>query len=195
MEVHAHSHTERKKWTHYLWEFLMLFLAVFSGFLAENQREHMIEHQREKKYIVSLIEDLNTDISRISEYIRYREAKVKNADTLIHLLISREYIHAGSEIYFLFIQSMRGWAFIPANGTMQQLKNSGGLRLIRKQDVVDSINTYDGRVASQQFQDGVEQNFLNKLRDLTGDVFDAGVFWKLIIRLQIKRFVLQVTQN
>jgi hypothetical protein len=22
MEVHAHSHTERKKWTHYLWEFL-----------------------------------------------------------------------------------------------------------------------------------------------------------------------------
>jgi hypothetical protein len=29
MEVHAHAHTARKKWTHYLWEFLMLFLAVF----------------------------------------------------------------------------------------------------------------------------------------------------------------------
>ena len=29
MEVHAHSHTARKKWTHYFWEFLMLFLAVF----------------------------------------------------------------------------------------------------------------------------------------------------------------------
>jgi hypothetical protein len=28
MEVHAHTHTERKKWTHYFWEFLMLFLAV-----------------------------------------------------------------------------------------------------------------------------------------------------------------------
>ena len=26
MEVHAH--TPRKKWTHYFWEFLMLFLAV-----------------------------------------------------------------------------------------------------------------------------------------------------------------------
>jgi len=43
MEVHAHTHTARKKWTHYFWEFLMLFLAVFCGFLAENQREHMIE--------------------------------------------------------------------------------------------------------------------------------------------------------
>ena len=29
MEVHAHTHTERKKWTHYFWESLMLFLAVF----------------------------------------------------------------------------------------------------------------------------------------------------------------------
>ena len=50
MEVHAHTHTPRKKWTHYFWEFLMLFLAVFCGFLAENQREHFIEHRREKEY-------------------------------------------------------------------------------------------------------------------------------------------------
>ena len=28
MEVHAHTHTARKKWTHYFWKFLMLFLAV-----------------------------------------------------------------------------------------------------------------------------------------------------------------------
>ena len=48
MEVHAHTHTARKKWTNYFWEFLMLFLAVFCGFLAENQREHMIEHRKEQ---------------------------------------------------------------------------------------------------------------------------------------------------
>ena len=48
MEVHHHSHTACKKIAHYIWEFLMLFLAVFCGFLAENQREHMIEHRREK---------------------------------------------------------------------------------------------------------------------------------------------------
>ena len=47
MEVHTHTHTPRKKWTHYFWEFIMLFLAVFCGFLAENQREHYIEQQRE----------------------------------------------------------------------------------------------------------------------------------------------------
>jgi hypothetical protein len=55
MEVHHHSHlasgethTSRKKWTHYFWEFLMLFLAVFCGFLAEYQLEHKIERDKEK---------------------------------------------------------------------------------------------------------------------------------------------------
>lgn len=40
MEVHHHAHHEGKKsWKSYFWEFLMLFLAVFSGFLAEKKRK------------------------------------------------------------------------------------------------------------------------------------------------------------
>ena len=55
MEVHAHTHTSRKKWTHYFWEFLMLFLAVFCGFLAENFREHQIEDKRTIRYAKQFI--------------------------------------------------------------------------------------------------------------------------------------------
>ena len=38
MEVHKHPHhvTHKKKWGEYLLEFVMLFLAVFLGFVAEN---------------------------------------------------------------------------------------------------------------------------------------------------------------
>ena len=49
MEVHPHPHTPsppagraEKKGTHYLWEFLMLFPAVFCGFLAENFQKQLI---------------------------------------------------------------------------------------------------------------------------------------------------------
>ena len=64
MEVHHHAHHEGKKnWKSYFWEFLMLFLAVFCGFLAENQREHIVEHQREKEYMKSMLEDLKHDTS------------------------------------------------------------------------------------------------------------------------------------
>ena len=41
MEVHHHPHVRHsKRWKDYLFEFLMLFLAVSAGFFVENQREH-----------------------------------------------------------------------------------------------------------------------------------------------------------
>lgn len=35
MEVQHHAHTARKKWAHYFRAFLILFLAVFCSFRAE----------------------------------------------------------------------------------------------------------------------------------------------------------------
>jgi hypothetical protein len=51
MEVHHHTSHAGKKWTHYLWEFLMLFLAVSAGFFVENMREHIAENKRERQFI------------------------------------------------------------------------------------------------------------------------------------------------
>ena len=47
MEVHHHAHHEGKKnWKSYAWEFLMLFFAVFFGFLAQNFLEHRLENEK-----------------------------------------------------------------------------------------------------------------------------------------------------
>src|SRR6476660_4136174 len=100
MEVHAHSHTARKKWTHYLWEFLMLFLAVFCGFLAENQREHMVEHQREKQYMKSMLFDLNADTAQISSLLTFRIQRIMQLDTLMMLLKSPQLKENTSIFYF-----------------------------------------------------------------------------------------------
>ena len=57
--MHTPTHQEKnarlteRAGTHYLREFLMLFLAVFCGILAEYQLEHTIEKDREKQYIRS----------------------------------------------------------------------------------------------------------------------------------------------
>src|SRR5687767_6086293 len=65
MEVHQHTHTPRKRWTHYFWEFFILFLAVIAGFLVENQREHYIEHKRAKVLAASLYSDFKNDITSL----------------------------------------------------------------------------------------------------------------------------------
>ena len=149
MEVHHHSHPAnswsgtRKKWTHYFWEFLMLFLAVFCGFLAENQREHMIENQREKKYIRSLYEDLKRDSAALNNEIDYRSGLDQAARSLITDLDTAAKIKYTDSVYWHANHLSANPVFKYSNATIEQLKNSGLLRLIRKKEVVDTIIDYD----------------------------------------------------
>jgi hypothetical protein len=146
MEVHAHTHTPRKKWTHYFWEFLMLFLAVFCGFLAENQREHMIEHQREKEYIKSLVEDLKQDTAQLKKIISSFDEKLLFKDSLLQELGDPGVFKNSSRAYYFFEMSRHFPDFIYTDRTIQQLKNSGGMRLLRNKAVSDSIVDYDSKV-------------------------------------------------
>ena len=85
MEVHHHSHTARKKWTHYFWEFLMLFLAVFCGFFAEYQLEHKIERDREKQFIRSLFYDIKADTASFHRILLARNKREKSQDSILLL--------------------------------------------------------------------------------------------------------------
>src|SRR5712671_281137 len=104
MEVHHHSHPDnhrnnKRKWTHSLWEFLMIFFAVFAGFLAENQREHLVEHKREEVYIHSIGEDLMQDISQLDSIIRIRKQMNEIMDSLLYLLNYTDPKQHGNDIY------------------------------------------------------------------------------------------------
>lgn len=143
MEVHHHSHTARKKWIHYFWEFLMLFLAVFCGFLAEYQLEHKIEKEKGKQYIKSFVEDLKVDTARFSRTLSsYQKLESKLVslyscyDSIIHNLSP-----AGC-LKNIFDATNGFPDLIYTDRTLEQLKNAGGLRLLEKQDA-DSIIRYD----------------------------------------------------
>src|SRR5574339_383292 len=86
MEVHHHTHTPRKKWTHYFWEFLMLFLAITLGFFVENKREHYIEQLRAKEFARSLVSDIARDTANITYIISRIKTQIKNTDSLVSYL-------------------------------------------------------------------------------------------------------------
>ena len=144
MEVHAHSHTERKKFTHYLWEFLMLFLAVFCGFLAENQREHMVEHQREKQYMVALLSDLSADTATLDSGIPLKLRRIGAIDSVF--LFFNEHPNAktiSGQLFRTIRRTNFDARFIRNVITINQLKNAGGMRLVRNKQIADSISFYD----------------------------------------------------
>jgi len=143
MEVHTHTHSERKKITHYLWEFLMLFLAVFCGFLAENQRDHYIERQREKIYISGFLTDLSSDTIIFSRFIANSTANELRIDSLILLMKEYQQRDPTEELYYLARTLFGKIDRLQYNSrTYTQLKSSGGLRLIHNTRVLDSISGY-----------------------------------------------------
>ena len=183
MEVHAHTHTPRKKWTHYFWEFLMLFLAVFCGFLAENQREHMVEHNREKIFMKSMVSDLRSDTAMMNKMSEIFSMVVKHIDSLIPLMqddmLPRE---KAEKIYYHSVYLNYFYKWIYTDRTINQLKNSGSFRLVRNKIVSDMIMEYDGFM----------RNFVGEMQDMyilpqwrtlneTGtDIFKASVFRKFL---------------
>ena len=142
MEVHSHTHTERKKFTHYLWEFLMLFLAVFCGFLAELQRAPG-QRQRERQYMMTMLEDLESDIALLAECVAFWDNINNDIDSVsdaIQFPVNRTDF---TKAYRHLSNALNYYGFNYNERTIAQLKNSGGFRLIRQREVANKITLYD----------------------------------------------------
>jgi hypothetical protein len=144
MEVHAHTHTPRKKWTHYFWEFFMLFIAVTLGFLVENQREHYVEKTRAKEYAKLLSDDLTSDIAEFNRAERVLNKIITAGDSLAGILNETDVKKIpGGKIYYYEYWSGWRWTVISRDATLQQLKNSGSLRYLHNTSLVHKILDYE----------------------------------------------------
>jgi hypothetical protein len=150
MEVHHHPdlHHNRKKFREYLLEFVMIFLAVSLGFIAESLRENIGDKEKERQYIVSLINDLKVDTSNMTQAI---DSNMKKMDSMTAMTsLSRKSLADKEVRKSLYMYTSlwvgRYYMFGSQDATMMQLKNGGGLRLIRRDHVADSIALYDNEI-------------------------------------------------
>ena len=122
----------------------MLFFAVFCGFLAEYQLEHKIEKEKGMQYIRSFYEDLKTDTADLSECIKIYELKQsvfkKRYECFDSMPIQ---LKSFNPCIVDFVNQASAFPdLVTEDRTMLQLKNAGGLRLLKKADA-DSILAYD----------------------------------------------------
>jgi hypothetical protein len=166
MEVHHHAHAHGKKnWKDYFWEFIMLFLAVFCGFLAEYYLEHRIEKERGNQFIESFYEDLKTDTARISLNTNFDEGKIQALSNLSNCF---DTVSANMTNTSCLLEVIRASAvnrpFMRTDRTLKQLANAGGFRLLKKDDA-DSILSYDKDFNNfQDFQGTVFQGAQDNVR-------------------------------
>ena len=167
----------KKTVTSYFLEFLMLFLAISLGFVAENYREQLVEEQNELHYMRSFLHDLHSDTLSLSNSLPYLEQRVASMDSLFR------YFKANPDVEKVPVSVLRhikraSWARLGRRNTttISQLKNAGGLRLIKNIEVADSIAVYDHRwtrIEASYDRYSKNQNDIHTLEEQMLNAFDG----------------------
>jgi hypothetical protein len=108
-------------------------------------------------------------------------------DSLIYLLGQRNISINGNSIYYLGRVISPPISFFPNDRTIQQLKNSGGLRLIRNMEISNSIMAYDRKMRQSVFELGDEQQVRSEYRTKANNIFDGEIFHLMMMSKEIVR--------
>lgn len=166
----------------------MLFLAITLGFFVENQREHFIEHRREKTYIHSVTEDLRLDLYQLDSIIRTRRQMDKVMDSLLYLINYSDPKQHGNEIYYFARWIPRTYRFYSNDRTLAQLKNAGSWRLIRNRKVSEGLAAYDNLLRNiAVYIEQREESLVLIWYQSVNKLFDNKVFESMVNGLSFNR--------
>ncbi|HYJ65780.1 MAG TPA: hypothetical protein VEV62_18690, partial [Parafilimonas sp.] len=178
MEVHKHPHhiMHKKKWTEYLLEFFMLFLAVFLGFIAENIRETNVEHEREKEYAAELYKELHADSVAFTKKISARLGKERDCDYLYSYVkdssltdLPKKFYSAYTKVFYL----INSFTFEPKDGVLSQLKSSGSLRYFKDPELQKLFGDISVAINNVRYRNEQEyQFFANPIKPFMLEHYD-----------------------
>ena len=126
----------------------MLFLAVFCGFLAENQREHIIENQRAKVYAANLYEELKMDTASLNSTIESNKSVIAKLDSFCLFSTEKEKRSITNGMLYYYSEYTTSVEFFASNNTtIEQLKGSGNLRTMPNH-IAQKISSYSKKLST-----------------------------------------------
>jgi|GEM_PF-1322178 len=128
----------------YVYEGLMIFFAVSLGFIAENIRDTVAERNKERVLMESVVTNLKIDTAALNIVIEGNIKKNRVFDSLI--VLANQNLNdtlIRKQFYEFFIAGTYMSLFLPSDAALVQIKTDGGLGLISKKGVADSILNYD----------------------------------------------------
>jgi hypothetical protein len=180
MEVHHHPDLKhkKKKFREYFLEFLMIFLAVSMGFIAENLREHISDRSKETEYIKSMMQDLKSDTAQTNRSIRGTNRQMHGLDTL-EIFLTPEVNENDSAIFICYRQSESLYDEYTMNfssRTITQLFNTGNMRLIKNQAVANSISAYYSDIGDLEAQKSYYKEYFLKCLSIFQEIYEFDSF-------------------
>jgi len=180
MEVHHHPDLthKKKKLKEYFLEFLMIFLAVTMGFIAENLRERSSDRSKEKEYIESLVQDLKTDTFLAAKTMKALTVQMYGMDTL-EMLLNPDVNKNDSAVYICYMQQPamhNQHAMNFSDRTITQLFSSGNMRLLKDQAISDKITEYYSDVKNVESQKAFYTDYFHKCLEINQEIYEFDSF-------------------
>jgi hypothetical protein len=173
-----HSKKARKN-KEYLFEFLIIFVAITGSYFAENLREHFVDRHKEKVYMESMLQDLKSDSSNLAEVMELNRNQIKGLDTLLNLMNNKLGSNDVKQFYYLDLKYALSYnSFNPINRTISQLMNTGGLGLVKVKAVSDGIVGYDNAKNSILKQAELLETRFTKIIDQQTEIIDLPSIMK-----------------
>lgn len=140
----------------YFFQFFMLFLAVVSGFFAENMREEFSERKQAREYANSLLNELHRDRGNIEYHVSKLKETVNTITELATYAQSAKIEQlSNTELYRLTLIGPTP-PFRWSLATIEQIKSSGSLRYFTNDSIVYYISRYNSwtiHLDQDNFQD------------------------------------------
>lgn len=166
METHHHGHVHHtSKWKEYLFQFCMLFLAVFLGFLAEYRLEHFIENKRTIDLAKNLYQELKTDSIRAQKNLGDRIFKEECLKFLRKYFRDSSFSPLSGKFYpnmglGFFLTTT--FLFEPKDGVLSQLRNSGALRYFRNPQLQQYLGDIAVAINNIRLRNEQEYSFMSE---------------------------------
>ncbi len=183
MEVHHHSH-HPKKWKEYITEFLMLFLAVSMGFIAENLREKHIENERSEELMHAFISDVKENQTQL-------DSLIINNSRIAHYFDSLSFNHGFVKDQIdlkVLAETIDLWVyrFVNKKTIFEQMKNTGALRYIQDKEILNAVLRYEENANFAEIRSLMEtDHYNNEFRPALATIFPIS-FSKYISENELK---------
>jgi len=176
-QQHLDHFSPKKKWYVYFIDFIMLFVAVTLGFLAENVRDQQTDKNREISYLKNVHEDLLVDINRFEFVMSSNNWRLLLLDSL-HMEINKASPDLPSLYYYIRNLALRT-TFESSHLGLDQIKASGGFRLIQNAKIIAGIQDYERMLSSTMKLEEVRERTLEQARFKMAVVFDASTLYQM----------------
>lgn len=176
----------------YAFEFIMIFFAVFLGFLAENARENYADTQHANELAISFYQELYNDSLTVASKVEGRLKKEQAILYMVDFFRDSSLTSSSKSLSLNFVWAITARTpiiFTPRTVVLEQIRSSGALRYFKNNKLQTLIGDLSVAIdyikARQDYENNIFQTYMEPLMAKHMDyafqfkLFERGIFDRL----------------